>query len=106
MTKSSTLKIEIDTAIEKIKLLTKNEKLEVYNIFSNVYKLYLNLPKEEFINDFYYHTYKKSIIISKPIFESELKSLLENDIINPNISDNFFQIKTSLLMMSPEKLTK
>ena len=28
MTKSNTLKIEIDTAIEKIKLLTKNEKLE------------------------------------------------------------------------------
>ena len=51
MTKSNTLKIEIDTAIEKIKLLTKNEKLEVYNIFSNVYKLYLHLPKEEFINE-------------------------------------------------------
>jgi hypothetical protein len=106
MTKSKILKIEIDNAIEKIKLLSTNEKLEVYNIFSNVYKLYLNLPKEDFINDFYYHTYKKSIIISKPIFDSELKSLLENDIDNTNTSDNFFQIKTSLLMMSPEKLTK
>ena len=53
MTKSKTLKIEIDNAIEKIKLLSTNEKLEVYNIFSNVYKLYLNLPKEDFINDFY-----------------------------------------------------
>lgn len=52
MTKSKTLKIEIDNAIEKIKLLSTNEKLEVYNIFSNVYKLYLNLPKEDFINDF------------------------------------------------------
>jgi hypothetical protein len=106
MTKSNTLKIEIDTAIEKIKLLTKNEKLEVYNIFSNVYKLYLNLPKEEFINDFYYQTYKKSIIISKPLFEEELKSLLENNDADTNTSDNFFQIKVSLLMMSPEKLTK
>lgn len=106
MTKSQSLQNEIDNAIEKIKLLRENQKLEVHNIFLNVYKLYLSLPKEEFIDDFFYETYKKSTIISKPIFESELKSLLENNDDDVNTKDNFFQIKASLLMLSPEKFTK
>ena len=105
MTESQSLQIEIDNAIEKIKLLSENEKLEVHNIFLAVYKKFLNLPKDEFINDFFYNIYKKSILISKPNIESELNSLLQNN-ITVNTSDNFFQIKASILMLSPEKFTK
>ena len=54
MTESQKLEIEINDGIEKIKLLNENEKLEVHKLFLNVYKLYLQLPKEEFIDDFFY----------------------------------------------------
>ena len=101
MTRSTILQNKIDDAIKKIKLLTKHDRLEVYQIFLDVFQNYTNLPKEEFINDFYYHTYVKSLNIYKPIFESELKGLLNAE--SNEIVDNYFQIKASLLMLSPEK---
>lgn len=54
MTKSKSLQIEIGNAIEKIKILSKNDNVEVHNILLSVLEKYLNLPKEEFINDFFY----------------------------------------------------
>lgn len=59
MTESQKLDIEINDGIEKIKLLNENEKLEVHKLFLNVYKLYLQLPKEEFIDDFFMKLIKK-----------------------------------------------
>jgi len=106
MTKSQILQVEINNAFEKIKLLSDKEKLKVHDIFLDIYKKYVNLTKEDFISDFYFETYKKSKIISRPHFERELKSLLENSDDDTNINNNFFQIKASILMMSPEKFTK
>lgn len=105
MNKSETLENEINLAIKKISSLTVNDRIEVHNIFLNIFNDYLNLPKEEFINEYYYCAYKKTIDRFKPFFESELSCLLDlND--NTNVLDNFFHIKGSLLMMIPKGVTK
>lgn len=105
MNKSENLENEINLAIKKISSLTENDRIEVHNIFLNIFNDYLNLPKEEFINEYYYSAYKKTIDRFKPFFESELSCLLDlND--NTNVLDNFFHIKGSLLMMIPKGVTK
>lgn len=106
MKKSEILENEINSTIEKISLLTETDKIEVYNLFLNVYKKVKDIPKEEFINDFYYQSYLKCILISKPIMEEELNSLKTNNDDDTNTSDNFFQIKASILMLSAKKFTK
>lgn len=105
MTKSKILQNEIDIAIDKIKLLTENDRNEVHNLFLKIYNNFLNLPEDEFINEIYYNQYKKIIKNSSSTFEEELASLLKND-DNTNTYDNYLNIKASILMMSPEKLCK
>lgn len=106
MKKSELLENEINSAIATIGLLNESSRLEVYNLFFNIYKKAKDLPREDFINDFYYQSYFKFISISKPIFEEELNNLKHCIDDDTNTSDNFFQIKASIFMMSPKKFIK
>ena len=104
MKKSKILQNEINNAIEKFKLLTENERIEVYKISVDILEKSTKLPIKEFINDHYYKSYKQSLSNHKPHFENELRSLLENK-DNTYTDNNFSLIKGSLLMLSPEKYT-
>lgn len=105
MTKSEILKTKIELAIKKIESLTENNRIEVHNLFIDVFNESLKLPEEEFINKHYYNSYKKLINSASETFKLELSSLLdEKDKVN--IEDNFFQIKCSLILMLPERFTK
>jgi hypothetical protein len=104
MTQSKILQSEINHGIDTIKTLTENDSQQVYQIFLSAYQKYLNLPKDEFINGFYYSLYKKMMKINQPMIEMELKSLLQNE--ESVLSDNFFQIKVSMMMFSVEKMIK
>ncbi len=99
MKKIKELKKEIYDGIEKIKQLKKSERIEVRNIYKTIYDKYLTLKPEDFDEEFLYKFYSKSKIINAPLVEMELNSLLDyND--SDCISDNFFQIKASLLGFS------
>ncbi len=106
MKKSEILEIEINSTIEKISLLPENDKIDVYNLLLNVYKKVKDIPKEEFINDFYYQSYQTCILLSKPRIEEQLNSLKTNNDDDTNTSKNFFQIKASISMLSAKKFTK
>jgi len=105
MNKSEILQKEIDNAIIKIKELNCNSKNEVYQIYKSVFEKYCDLPKEDFEDNFIYELYQKTLNPLKYLFETQLESLHkdDNDIYS---SDNFFLIKISILMMSPDKYKK
>ncbi len=99
MKKIKEFREEIDEAIERIKSLEKSERDQVRNIYKTMYDKYLSLKREDFDDDFYYKLYLKFRIIKAPIVEMELNSLLDNN-DEDCLTDNFFQIKASLIGFS------
>ena len=105
MTRTEILENEINIGIDKINLLTENDKFEVQKIYSDIFNIFKKLSKEDFIHEIYYTDFLKGFEQTKNFIRNEIEDLItvKSDIYT---KDNYFQIKTSLLLMRPHKVIK
>ena len=105
MTKKEILEFEINKGIEIIESLSTNEISTVHKIYSDIYKIYLELTKDDFIHDIYYSDFLKRNNTIKSFIETELDEMLsvKSDIYT---SDNYIQIRLSLHKMLPLHILK
>ena len=99
MKKTEELRNDIYMALERINSMDKSERIEVFNIYKVIYEKYLALKKRAFDDEYLYKLYLKSRLIKDAVIQIELKSLLDNN-DDDCVTDNFFQIKASILSFS------
>ena len=95
MSKAEKLKTEITEAIQKIETLNENNRFEVYSIYSNIYKKYTDLNREDFKSEIEFDEHCSNVKSKYQTIQLELSNLQ-----NPNsmvdVQSNFAQIKISL----------
>jgi hypothetical protein len=103
MSRTEILEKEILNGIKMIESFSENDRLKVHKIYTDIYKKYLSLSKEDFINDFFYNQHISFIVGSSERHKNEIKNLLDEKYL-VDVEDNFFQIKMSLRGMIPHKI--
>lgn len=103
MSKTEILQNEIIEGIKKIESFNENDRLKVHKIYSDIYKKYRDLTRQDFLTDEAYDFHSSSIITGSNIVNIELNNLLDKD-STVDVSQNFFQIKMSLHSMLPKKI--
>jgi hypothetical protein len=95
MSKTEKLKTEITEAIQKIETLNENNRFEVYSIYSNIYKKYTDLNREDFKSEIEFGEHCSNVKSKYQTIQLELSNLQ-----NPNsmvdVQSNYAQIKISL----------
>ena len=89
------LKKDILQSIEKIEDFEPNNNLEVLQLFTSLTKRFRNLKESDFVFRSHFEIYLKSLKAANELYELEVKALKNRE--DYAISENYFQIKISLI---------
>lgn len=95
MSKIELLKNEIAEAIQKIGTLDEKNRLEVYLIYSNIYKKYTDLSREDFNSQIEFDKHCSNVQSNYNITQLELRNLQDiNSMVD--VQSNFAQVRITL----------
>ena len=95
MTKKQILKNVILDSIDKINGLKASDSIEVREMFTSLTKRYRSLEASDFKNSTHYEIYLKCLKVPNDLYRMEVEALTNQE--DYATSDNFFQIKMSLM---------
>ncbi|WP_031453415.1 hypothetical protein [Flavobacterium chungangense] len=95
MSKKEVLQNEIIEAIKKIESFSENNRFEVFSIYSNIYKKYRDLNREDFESEIEFDTHCANIKSKDAVIQLELRNLqdLKSTV---DVQSNFAQVRITL----------
>lgn len=106
MSKTEALQEAINEGIKKIESFNEDDRLKVHKIYSDIFKIYSSLSREDFADDYHYNLHLKFLLESSIPFKTEMENLLDKNYSGVDLENNFYQIKMSLIEMLPSKIIK